>query len=340
MMLDKHNLAQWVQPVNLNGVDFVEYDLPSYKSTVAMELLQVATRKHTRVFYIDNSIVSANVDTAQKKLRIDIAQLNAANEAIRSRIECDLDYQLKILRSFHSLDERICEIAARFQREFTAGGSAADAIVEYFDAITSFHELGVLKFCFPEEFVRAALEPALEGRADLLEELLHPFVDSILAQSQRRRYELALNKLTSEPADYQNAARKYWLEFGLLEAEDFDNRQMTVEYLDELVEKIIHRHGRKPAALESRIEKLRAAVEERRAARARAMDFLLSRLSRSNQSSANCYNGLALREALIRHEELNRSFKMRFLRDIDQIIGQMELPRFDVSIVDVVRAVS
>lgn len=340
-IVDEHQLADLVRLADLSACDVVEYDLPTYKSILAMELLQVATRKQARVFRVDDDIVRANVDTNHKQLRIDVDRLNHVNETIQRRIERDTSCQVSLLRDFHFTCERIHAFSTEFENQLAAERIEAEDVIAYFDMITSVQELGVLKFCFSETLLRATLNSVLAERDDVLEELLQPHTESVLVRVQRRRHELAVRKVTSEPARYQDALRRHCEDFGFLEAEDFDyDQRSATDYQDGLVDQLLARHGQEAASLRARLEKLETAVADRHAAWCRAMDFFLSQLVHMKQEATTCYNQLALRESLMRHEEWNRYSKMRFLRNLDQVLRRVGLPRFTSSVLDVVGAVS
>ena len=96
------DLQRYLSPADLAGCEQVEYRLASFKSRIAMELLQVAVRKQACLFGLDDELVSANVAVDAKSLHVDVRQLNALNEQIQDRVAHVLGRRAESLAALHS----------------------------------------------------------------------------------------------------------------------------------------------------------------------------------------------------------------------------------------------
>src|SRR5262245_50477605 len=226
------DLQRYLSPADLAGREQVEYRLESFKSRIAMELLQVAVRKQGCLFGFDHELVAANVAVETRSLQVDVRQLNALNDQIRDRVWTDALFQIRLLQRFHTCKQRMDIVATRVHVGARTGDATADDLIEYIDLVTSYHELGVLKFSFPDRLARREIAATLCGDQRILRDVLRPQGVSLFYELYVQRLRLAWCRLTQADDDYLRAVAQFRERYGFLGAEDMDFRERDT--LDEL----------------------------------------------------------------------------------------------------------
>jgi hypothetical protein len=330
------DLQRFLLPADFAGREQVEYRLGSFKSRIAMELLQVAVRKQACVFGLDDQLVAANVAVDAKSLQVDVRRLNALNDQIQDRVWNDTVFQIRLLQRFHTCKQRMDIVAARFHAGASAGEPTADDVIEYFDLVTSYHELGVLKFSFPDRLARREIAATLRGDQRLQRDLLRPQGVSLFYELYVQRLRLAWCRLTQAHDHYLRAVAQFRERYGFLGAEDMDFREHDApDQLDAEIGRVIQLYRSDAEAIRTRLEELEQQSAAAQVERRRAWNAFYT-LAGKTESRLFCLNLLALCEQLISHEETNRLSKMRFLRDVSLLLERRGLDVFQATILDAV----
>jgi hypothetical protein len=330
------DLQRYLSPADLAGREQVEYRLGSFKSRIAMELLQVAVRKQACVFGLDHELVAANVAVDAKSLHVDVRQLNTLNDRIQDLVWKDAFFQIRLLQRFHTCKQRMDIVASRFHACARDGEATADDLIEYLDLVTSYHELGVLKFSFPDRLARREIAATLRGDQRLQRDLFRPQGVSLFYELYVQRLRLAWCRLTQAHDNYLRAVAQFRDRYGFLSAEDMDFREHdTLDQLDAEIGRVIQLYRSDAGAIQSRLEELEEQSAEAQVERRRAWNEFFT-LAGKAESRLFSLNLLALCEQLISHEETNRLSKMRFLRDVSLLLERRGLDVFQATILDAV----
>lgn len=333
---DVCDLQRYLSPADLAGREQVEYRLGSFKSRIAMELLQVAVRKQACVFGLDDELVPANVAVDTRSLHLDVRRVNALNDRIGDLVWKDTVFQIRVLQRFHTCKQRMDAVALRFHAGARAGEATADDVIEYLDLVTSYHELGVLKFSFPDRRARREIAATFGGDQRLQRDLLRPQGVSLFYELYVQRLRLAWCRLTQAPDHYRRAAAQFLERYGFLGAEDMDFREHdTQDQLDVEIGRVIHLYRSDAEAIRTRLEELEQQSAAAEIERRRAWNEFYA-LAGNTESRLFSLNLLALCEQLLSHEETNRLCKMRFLRDVSLLVERRGLDVFQATILDAV----
>ena len=331
---DVCDLQRYLSPADLAGREQVVYRLGSFKSRIAMELLQVAVRKQACVFGLDDELVAANVAVDTRSLHVDVRRLNALNDRIQDLVWKDAVFQIRVLQRFHACKQQLDTVASRFYACARAGEATAEDVIEYFDLVTSYHELGVLKFSFPDRRARREIAATLGGDQRLQRDALRPQGVSLFYELYLQRLRLAWCRLTQARDDYLRALAQFRDRYGFLGAEDMDFREHdTLDRLDVEIGRVVELYRSDAEAIRSRLEELEQQSAAAQIERRRAWNEFCA-LAAKTESRLFSLNLLALCEQLVSHEETNRLSKMRFLRDVSLLVERRGLDVFQATILD------
>jgi hypothetical protein len=365
------HLDTLLDPLPDDGRTFACYALPPL-SRIACELMQARLRKQAAVFGLDDELVTANVERAGRVARIDAGRMTSLNDALAAALVGDATYRLGVLRTFVRARRRLVRVRRGVEAVLALGEPpTALAMRAFFDAVTTFHELGALKFGFPHEPVRARFVALLGGIAPVdpadarrarsgsaagtpadvrpgtldgaaYDALLSPPGASLFARLADARIRLAHTRASGRHDRYRDLIARWAPRFEILHDDDVQPAGAraggdAVDALDAEVAAVVAAFG-SAEALRAELDRRRVRRQAREREHNDAVARFRAAIAARREERLWAIGMLQLLHAMALHEDRNRVEKMRFLRAYERTCVTVGLAASEVGIRDVLEA--
>ena len=148
--------------MSLSQVKSIDYGLESFKSRTAMEMLLASVRKQPIEFQFKDEMLQADIDYVGKTLSIALVSVQSMNDFIRVNILRDTRYQIYVIRKLIMGQANLKAATKYFERAVRTSALNFEVFSEYFDSVTRYAALGILKFCVDVEAIRKLLMERLD----------------------------------------------------------------------------------------------------------------------------------------------------------------------------------
>lgn len=325
--------------MNLDRRRCAGFRLHCQKSQLQREYILAAARKQAQVFEVGRQIMPSDIDSKASVLYLRLSEVNQLNAQIKSKLTTDPGYQLRILLRFSQTDREAQFRSDAFEASMTDGEITPRELIAYFDACTSFSQFGALQHCLPHELIRKRLLNVTDDDENLVEILLSPSGGTLFNRWVAQELELALVKITSDAATFRHRLRQYWDGSGFLKCNDIsdyvlgdaENRVLSQ------VERVVRQHQGDPERIRRQMSQFADGIESGQKRKRAAHDRLARILADRPRDRLLAANFVALSETTARHEDANRRFRMRFLRNMAKLLQQFTFDWRDTGIQDILK---